>query len=651
MSENKKPDRLPRKPRSGGIWTIVAILLVGGIIALKFAETPSNNEAENGTGSDSADVPKHLVIISIDTLRADYLGCYGNNNVSTPNIDSLAKDGVLFEQHYSNYPLTLPAHMTQLTGVSSLGHRVRDNLYHRLPKGISTLPEVLKKEGFQTSAFVSAHTMKAGSGIERGFDTYNDDGVREVQSGELTVSERKAEDTIKLAGDWLASTGGDRAFCFIHLFDPHAPYQPQKVAGTVAADQDLVRYAGEITYVDQQIGMLLERLRKIEMLKNTLVVITSDHGEGLGEHNELTHGYYCYDTTTHVPLIISGGGDISAGTRVPSIVRNYDLAPTVIELLGIGTDVIKKQAHGISLLPLINQPDKDLGLSAYIESHYANLNANWAKIRGLRTKEGLALFSGNDRQFLTGEKQLDNNYSSAQVGIARAEIKRLLSSWLPPEKSNSSMRESVAGSPYPGESPVAQNFEPESINDTEDLDSPHSKVDVLKKYQEAELLYDERNFSGCAAKLVLLLDTDQKFLMGLKLLAAVNESLALNPKLTEAEATGLIIDAISRLEVAKQILESNKQEAASQAVKVKLSMLYVWTNQTDKLSKLAVGSEPRVVWMSIIGDYRAGTKNAEAAQKFLSEGKLSGTMLKTAQADLQRMKNGQPLEIAPWEGK
>ncbi|MEE9311650.1 MAG: sulfatase, partial [Planctomycetota bacterium] len=416
---DKTPHQLPRRPRTGGRWTILALVLIGGIIATKYIDQAGNNSVNTDSSDESEAMPRHLVVISIDTLRADYLGCYGKEGANTPNIDALAKDGVMFERHYSSYPLTLSAHLTQLTGVSSLGHRVRDNLHHSLPAGITTLPEVLKKHNFKTGAFVSAHTMKSGSGIERGFDVYDDEDVAQPEKGKLTVAERDAETTLKLAGDWIASTGGDRAFCFIHLFDPHAPYQAQAIAGTTSESSTNQRYAGEISYVDQQIGVFIERLRKIEMLDNTLIVITSDHGEGLGEHDELTHGYYCYDTTTHVPLIIRGGPDIKAGTKVPSIVRNYDLAPTLVELLGISSDKIKSQTHGLSLLPLINQPDKKLGLSAYVESHYAFLNANWAKIRGLRTDKGLALFSGSEQVYVTGKTQTDESTKAPEIDSAR----------------------------------------------------------------------------------------------------------------------------------------------------------------------------------------------------------------------------------------
>lgn len=632
----------------------MALVLVGGIIATKYIDPAGNNSANTDSSDESEAMPRHLILISIDTLRADYLGCYGKEGANTPNIDALAKGGIVFERHHSNYPLTLPAHLTQLTGVSSLGHRVRDNLYHRLPNGITTLPEVLKKHDFKTGAFVSAHTMKSGSGIERGFDVYDDEDVVLPEKGKLTIAERDAETTLKLAGDWLASTGGDRAFCFIHLFDPHAPYQPQAIAGTTSDSSTNQRYAGEISYVDQQIGVFLDRLRKIEMLENTLVVITSDHGEGLGEHDELTHGYFCYDTTTHVPLIISGGSDIKAGTKVSSIVRNYDLAPTLVELLGISSDKIKAQTHGISLLPLINQPDKDLGLSAYVESHYAYLNANWAKIRGLRTDKGLTLFSGLEQLYVTGKSQLDENLNAPEIDSARKEIERLMSSLLPPPDSKSDIREAVTGSPYPGESPAEQNFKPESLSDSKDLPSPHSMAGVLMEYQEAELAYDAQKFFVCIAMLEKLTIANPDFLMAHKFLATARQAAVPEAESIE-QAKGLTRGAIAALLNAEKILIANKQDMAVQAVRINLALLYARLNDVELLTELAKADRPRISWMLLLSKYRTAqddTTRANVAasfELFLSRDTLKKSSAKQAGAHLELMKENQPIKLATWE--
>src|SRR5690606_24858220 len=216
-------------------------------------------------------------------------------------------------------------------------------------------------------AFVSAHTMKTGSGIERGFGHYDDEEVRTLQPGRLTVSERPAPRTLELAGDWIASQGADRFFCFVHLFDPHAPYVRHEGITERFGDDTRALYDGEIAFTDAAIGRFVERLRTLGVLDQTLLVMTADHGEGLGDHGELTHGYYCYDTTTHVPLIIHGAPGIQAGTRIPHIVRNYDLAPTLVELMQLKDETIKKQAHGQSLVAVMKDPATDPGLEVFVE--------------------------------------------------------------------------------------------------------------------------------------------------------------------------------------------------------------------------------------------------------------------------------------------
>ncbi|MCA8913587.1 MAG: sulfatase, partial [Planctomycetes bacterium] len=592
--------------------------------------------------------------------RADHLGCYGYGKNTSPNIDALAREGAVFENHYSCYPLTLPSHLAQLTGVSTLGTRVRDNLYHRLPDEVETLPELMKAQGFKTGGFVSAHTLKSGSGVERGFDVYDDKAVREMQPGRLTVQERKAPETLKLAQDWIEKQGNDRYFCFIHLFDPHAPYYQHPELGDGFQGSDVERYDGEIAFADRAIGKFILELQKDkERWENTLLVITADHGEGLGQHNELTHGYYCYDTTTHVPLIIHGAPGIKEGERISGIARNYDLAPTLIELMGLEGKDFSKQVHGVSLVPAMRDPDKDMGLSAYVESHYAWLNADWAKIRGLRTKDGLTLFSGNDVEYYADDKQDKNTAgeNSEQVNAARTEIDRLLKSWMPPRKGSIAVRESSAGTPYPGESAVAQSFEPENLNDTQGLPSPRSRAKVLLAYQQAELDYDAERFSTCADHLRTLLKDDPDFIMALKLLAAVNQGRVRNEykQLGEAECKRLTREAADALGHTAELVGKHKQQTAVDDILRNQGLLLVWLNDkagvralTQKTKDTAVG------WMYHLVSYRVATKategeEARAAAEFLKGAADLGSAMNAARADLQRMQSGEPLKLAPWE--
>jgi arylsulfatase A-like enzyme len=653
MPDEPKPSVLKKR---GGIWSVIGFLLVAGIVAVgiwKYVDKGDDPVEETRYTP-----PKHLIVISIDALRADHLGCYGHSKPTSPNIDSLAKEGVLFERQYTCYPLTLPSHLTQLTGVSSLGHRVRDNLYHSLPAELQTLPEVMKAQGFKTGAFVSAHTMKGGSGIERGFDVYDDKDVRTVEPGRLTVRERKAEQTLKLAGDWIAGQGSDPVFCYIHLFDPHAPYEPHNDLGEAFHGDSSARYDGEIAYTDREIGRFVLRLTELGVLKDSLLVITADHGEGLGEHDELTHGYYCFDSTTHIPLIMHGAPGAKQGTRVPGVVRNYDLAPTLVELMGLDGKGFVKQMHGVSLTPAMRD-GTDLGLTAYVESHYAWLNADWAKIRGLRTRDSLTLFSGDEALYFTDTKQTVNTAATNEKAVneARNEINRLMSSWMPPRKGVGDVRESSAGTPYPGESAIAQDFEPEKINDTAGKPPPHAKAEVLLAYQDAELDYDGEHFADCAAKLRELLKTDPDFLMALKLLAAVNQGMIKSEwkQLGQPRAKELARETADSLRRVAEIEKQHGQSAAADSTRRNVALMLLWLNDIKAVRELADSTDdPAIDWMFHLTAYRVAAKPDEAAAatdaaKFLGAQPKGLSFIADARKDLQRMQAGETLKLAPWE--
>jgi arylsulfatase A-like enzyme len=648
------PQPAPVKKR-GGVWTVIGILLVFGIIVvggMKYLGDWGDEETPEAVYTP----PKHLIVISIDTLRADHLGCYGYGRPTSPSMDALAKEGVVFERHYTCYPLTLPSHLTQLTGVSSLGHRVRDNLYHTLPAELQTLPEVMKDRGFKTGAFVSAHTMKGGSGLERGFDVYDDKDVRVVEPGRLTVRERKAPETFKLAGDWIAGQGSDRFFCYIHLFDPHAPYEPHGDLGAGFQGDNIARYDGEIAYTDRELGRFILRLEELGVLKDSLVVITADHGEGLGEHGELTHGYYCYDSTTHIPLIMHGAPGIKQGARVPGVVRNYDLAPTLVELMGLGAETFVKQMHGVSLVPAMRD-GADLGLTAYVESHYAWLNADWAKIRGLRTRDSLTLFAGDEALYFTDVGQNVSGANEKAVSEARAEIERLMHAWLPPRRGTGNVRESTAGTPYPGESAVAQDFEAEKINDTSGKPSPHAKSNVLQTYQAAELDYDAEMFAACAARLRDLLRSEPRFVMALRLLAAVNLGMvkAEAGRLGADRCKELIREAADSLQRTADVERRQGQSIAADNTIRNMALLLVWLNDMKSIRELAdATSDPAIDWMFHLTVYRVATKGFEAeaagdAAKFLNMQPQDSPYMADARKDLQNMQAGEPLRLAPWE--
>jgi len=273
---------------------------------------------------------RNVLLISIDTCRPDYLSCYGYARKTTPNIDAVAAEGVLFTRAYSTNPMTLPAHSSMLTGTLPLAHGVHMNNSDRLADSNLTITEALRERGFETGAFVSAFVLDSIFGLGQGFATYGDRFANPHKAGLLLYNERSAEETSRDAMAWLEQHQEKPFFLFLHYFDPHQPYKAPPPFGREYAD---VPYAGEVAYTDQQIGLVIEKMKELGLYDSTLVVITSDHGQGLGDHGEETHAYFAYDSTILIPLIfrVPGGG----AARVDDPVSIIDIAPTILDLAGV----------------------------------------------------------------------------------------------------------------------------------------------------------------------------------------------------------------------------------------------------------------------------------------------------------------------------
>ncbi len=248
---------------------------------------------------------RNVVLISIDTCRADYLSCYGYSRKTTPNIDAVAAEAVLFNHAVAPVPLTLPSHGSMLTGTIPPYHGVHHNIDYRLDESNVTLAEILKQNGFTTGAVISSFVLNAQFGFAQGFDTYNDHFVQPMSS--FYGNERRADEASRVAEQWLAEHQDEPFFLFLHYYDPHDAYRPPEPFAATFKDN---LYAGEIAYVDHCINQVIEKLKKLGLYDSTLIIITSDHGEGLDEHFEKTHGYFNYHSTMRVPLIIKVPGGV-----------------------------------------------------------------------------------------------------------------------------------------------------------------------------------------------------------------------------------------------------------------------------------------------------------------------------------------------------
>ena len=328
----------------------------------------------------------NVVLITLDTTRADHIACYGYADVKTPHLDSLAYRGVLFEQAATTSPLTLPAHCSILTGMYPTYHGVRINGNTALNEEQTTVAEVLAARGYHCGAFIGAFVLDGRWGLKQGFQEYDDQfDLKKYKHLDLGAVQRPGNEVMDAALDWLEEKKDSPFFAWIHLYDPHTPYEPPEPYLSEYGPRGLVGlYDGEIAFMDQQIGRCLRWLERSGLDKSTVLVIVGDHGEGLGSHGEGTHGYYVYDYAIHVPLIIATPFESLQGVRVPSQTRVVDVFPTLLGILGTA---FPSETHGRSLLPLMFRPEKREESYAYAESMSPNLQFGWSPLLSLRTTQ------------------------------------------------------------------------------------------------------------------------------------------------------------------------------------------------------------------------------------------------------------------------
>jgi arylsulfatase A-like enzyme/Tfp pilus assembly protein PilF len=317
----------------------------------------------------------NVLLISVDTFRADHLGAYRAGG-ATPRLDALANAGVVFERAVAQVPITLPSHASLFTASYPFAHGVRDNGSFRLSDESRTLTEVFRAAGYRTAAFVGSFALDSRFGLDQGFELYDDFYGDTSSLGNFAISERPAADVLAPALDWLSQPREAPWFAFVHLYDPHAPYAPPAPFRERFASDP---YRGEVAYVDEALGNFLEELSNRGRLENTLLVVTSDHGEGLGEHGERTHGMFAYETTLRVPLIFSWEG-VLPPRRVASRVRLLDVAPTLLELSGLEP---LPGSQGVSFVPFLEGMEGSSETESYFEALAFNLNRGFAPLTGL----------------------------------------------------------------------------------------------------------------------------------------------------------------------------------------------------------------------------------------------------------------------------
>ncbi|MBZ5666084.1 MAG: sulfatase-like hydrolase/transferase [Acidobacteriia bacterium] len=462
----------------------------------------------------AAPPPPNVILITLDTTRADRMGFLGSKRGLTPNLDALARQSVVFTHAYSQIPLTTASHATILTGTYPQFHQVND-FGVPLAEDLPYAPYIFRGNGYRTAAFVGSLVLdpatRSAPGFERGFDTY-DAGFHRRRVGEdrYQAIERRGGEVIGRTLDWLTTHREGPFFLWIHLYDAHDPYDPPEPYKTRYASAP---YDGEIAYEDAAVGKFLSWLRLRGLYDGALIAVMADHGEALGEHGEATHGIFLYDETIHVPLLFKLPGGRSAGTRVDTRAGLVDVLPTILQASGIA---VPQEVQGESLLPLLKPAQAGKAATAasspheaphdrpaYAESDYPHRTFGWSSLRSLRT--GKYLYIEAPRKELydqSTDPKEEHNLSTASAAVTNTLAAQLESF----RQKTSSTKEAPKVSPDPGLQErlaalgyVATDSTSSSMPGIKDTGAdPKDKAEIVNLLHRAEMLKEEGHFQEAA---------------------------------------------------------------------------------------------------------------------------------------------------------
>ncbi|HEX6640325.1 MAG TPA: sulfatase-like hydrolase/transferase [Thermoanaerobaculia bacterium] len=442
-----------------------------------------------------------VILISIDTLRSDHLPAYGYTKVATPNLDAFRADAILYERAYSHCPLTLPSHTSMLTGLLPADHGIRDNIGFKLADNIPTLPALLKANGYATGAAVSAFVLRKDTGIARGFDEY-DDEVEPIGTWQVIARvQRAGGETMAVARKWVDAHRDKPFFYFLHLYDPHSPYEPPEPFRSQYKDAP---YDGEIAYADAVIGELLEHLKESGLYDKAMIVILADHGEGLNEHREEEHGIFLYREAIQVPLFVKLPRSAHAGASVAAPVGLVDVFPTILQQTA--TPIPAGHQDAVSLLSTLDSaaPKRNI----YSETYYPRMHFGWSDLHSLTDGEhhlirapipelyDLVRDPGETKNVLTEERR---TYTAMRNAIEPF------------------VREAAAPAPIdPDEAAklAALGYIGSTVATTEGeaLADPKNTIDVFHQIRVAFTHYKEERFVDCLALTTKLLEDNHRIL-------------------------------------------------------------------------------------------------------------------------------------------
>lgn len=497
-------------PRIQNVHPVGWALMIGALAASATtsgcgASSPPDFASRRGTEQ------HNVLLITLDTIRADHIGAYGNTEASTPVIDGLAAEGVRFEAAYGPVPLTLPSHTSLMTGTYPMFHGVRDNGGFVVPPEVETLAERFSAHGYSSAAFVSAYVLDSRWGLDQGFGVYFDEfdvaGERIVAMGSV---QRPADEVVDAAIDWLSTVTDGPFFLWVHLYDPHAPYDPPEPYRSRFAGRP---YLGEIAFTDAQVGRLLDHLDAVGKRDRTFIVLTGDHGESLGEHGETQHGLFIYEGAIRVPLVFWVPFDGYRGVVRSEPTSLVDIAPTLHEMVGLEpTD----QHQGVSLVQRFDPTTDVQERAIYAESLYGRLHYGWSELAALIGPRHKLIESSEPELFdLAADPREQRNL----VGVRNTDFRRLslaldsrrdgwsanaLAAGL--EEVDDETRQRLAALGYVG------TFSEVDHDPGEPLPSPRSRIDLYNKTIDARQAMSAGEPARAETLLLEILEVDPDIL-------------------------------------------------------------------------------------------------------------------------------------------
>ena len=596
----------------------------------------------------------NVVVVTLDTTRADRLGCYGFAGVETPNIDRFAREGVVFENATSTAPLTFPSHSSIFTGLIPPHHGARDNGGFFLDDARTTLAERLKAAGYATGAFIGAWVLESRWGLAQGFDEYSDRfELSKYKVLSLGTVQKPGDEVMDDALRWLDGVRQRRFFAWVHLYDPHAPYEPPEPFASRYRGQP---YLGEIAYTDKVVGRLAAWLDEHALMERTLIVVVGDHGESLGDHGEGAHAYFIYGSTTHVPLIVRTPWGLSGRSRAE--VSTVDIMPTVLDALGLPP---QDGIDGRSLAPALFAPATAVDHAAYSETYFPRYHFGWQQLRSLRDGRYTYVDAPHpelyDRQQDPGETHnIFKAYSqrAEELRVRLEEMSRTTEAQAPERKQlDPETLQRLAALGYVGN---VIDVDPRAV-----LPDPKDKLPLFEMMNAAKALAQEGDYERAAAKMKAVIAEDARIMdahltlgnwlvrlkRGEEAAAAFKQALTLKPDDEIALgnlahlylARGRQQDALDALEVFRAALRANPRNPQSW---YQLAALDLDTGRLDAAEssfKDALAANPKMgAAYNGLGAIAFSRGDIEQAERLIGKALELEPRLRTAHYNLGRIR-------------